>query len=202
VRERGDRLQIAVQQLALVQTADGSITHEEFQIPHWLTDAVRASAGVGVVRVQHEALPGPSGGDDAPNGHGAPGNGAAAAIEAPTEPAALPAPAKDAVPPANGASKPGRTVLRFYMHESDDGAADTQRLDDLITLISEYPGEDSVRLFIHANDGDRIELSMPDARACDELREAGVRLLGEGGGAEEIRRPGAGRTAGVQALEV
>src|SRR6185295_4668403 len=46
VRERSDRLQTSVQQVSLVQAADGSFSHEQFGIPPWLTEAVRASAGV------------------------------------------------------------------------------------------------------------------------------------------------------------
>jgi hypothetical protein len=105
-------------------------------------------------------------------------------------------------------------VLRFYMHESQDEDGDRRKLDALIALIGEHPGEDVVRLFIHAADGDRIELSMPTANASEELRTAGITLLGEGGGAEELARPsqtagrpapggnGASRSYGVQPLEV
>jgi DNA polymerase-3 subunit alpha len=199
VRERGDRLQIAVQQISLVQTADGSISHEQFEIPHWLTDAVRTSAGVGVLRIEHdEKLSLPAPGADNGNGHDAPGNGAAPPQLEPAATSALPT-------ASNGAARPARAVLRFYMHESEDGEADTKRLDDLIALIGGYPGDDVVRLFIHANDGDRIELSMPSARACEELRAAGIALLAGHGGADDITRPKNGngaRTHGVQPLEV
>jgi hypothetical protein len=69
--------------------------------------------------------------------------------------------------------------------------------------MAKYPGGDDVRLFIHARDGDRIELAMPPARACDELRDAGMAALGPGGGAEPIAPQGAGpRTRGVEPLEV
>ena len=54
VRERADRLNIAVQHVSLVQAADGSISHERFGVPDWLTSAVRASAGVGVLNVRSE----------------------------------------------------------------------------------------------------------------------------------------------------
>jgi hypothetical protein len=46
-----------------------------------------------------------------------------------------------------------------------------------------------VRLFVHARDGDRIELSMPDAIASDELREAGIAVLTPHGGADPIAMP-------------
>jgi DNA polymerase-3 subunit alpha len=183
VRERGDRLQISVNQVALVQAADGSLSHEHFEIPGWLTSAVRESAGVGVVSVEHEP---PSNGG---------GNGAA--------PPALETPAN-----GNGASVPAapKLILRFFLHETDDGDADRKRLDDLVALIERYPGADTVRLFIHANDGDRIELSLPSARACDELRDAGIALLADAqGGAEPIvtaKAPAPRKTRGVEPLEV
>jgi DNA polymerase-3 subunit alpha len=194
VRERGDRLQISVKQVSLVQAADGSMSHEQFQIPGWLTSAVRASAGVGVVSVDHESAPAASAsngnGNGAKNGSGAGGDGAA--------PVALDQ-------PVTTPQSPPHQLLRFWLHESDDAGADRERLDDLVSLIERYPGTDRVRIFIHANDGDRIELSMPPARVCDELRDAGRALLGDLGGAEEIareQRPAPRKTRGVEPLEV
>ncbi|MDE3095257.1 MAG: DNA polymerase III subunit alpha [Chloroflexota bacterium] len=168
VRERGERLNVAVQQVSLVQAADGTVSHERFTVPDWLTSAVRASAGVGFVDVRRAGpgamANGQGGGDDAgkrrsgANGHAA---GDIAPHEAPS-------------------------TLRFFLHESDDADEDRRRLDALIALIGAYPGRDHIRLFIHARDGDRIELSMPEGRACDELRAAGIALLAPQGGAEPM----------------
>jgi hypothetical protein len=102
---------------------------------------------------------------------------------------------------------PATLQLRFYLHESSEPEADRTRLDALIALIERYPGEDTVRLFIHASDGDKIELGMPPARACDDLREEGLALLGEHGGADAIETvppppPSSRRTRGVEPLEV
>jgi hypothetical protein len=58
-----------------------------------------------------------------------------------------------------------------------------------------------VRLFIHG-EHEKIELSMPAARVCDELREAGAAILGDGGGAEPIGSVKPRRTRGVEPLEV
>jgi hypothetical protein len=93
-------------------------------------------------------------------------------------------------------------VLRFWLHESEDDQADRGRLEALIALVKEHPGEDVVRLFIHAADGDKIELAMPGAAVSEELRAAGIALLGAHGGAEEIAVPRAVRTHGVEAVEV
>ena len=106
VRERGDRLQISVNQVSLVQAADGSLSHEHFAIPSWLTDAVRSSAGVGVVSVEHHA-----------NGNGSPANGTAG---------------NGAAPPMLESPQQERSLLRFWLHESDDADADERRLDSLI----------------------------------------------------------------------
>jgi DNA polymerase-3 subunit alpha len=188
VRERSDRLQISVKQVSLVQAADGSMSHEQFEIPGWLTSAVRASAGVGVIAVERERP-----------ANGASSNGAIGHENGANGQGDAPPMTRHQTPDTN------HQLLRFWLHESDDAGADRKRLDDLVSLIERYPGTDRVRIFIHANDGDRIELSMPPARVCDELRDAGMVLLGDLGGAEEIVReqPGAPRkTRGVEPLEV
>jgi len=182
VRERGERLTLAVQQVSLVQAADGSVSHEAFEIPAWLTDALRDSGDVGVVGVQHDAPaaardnPSPSRNGDTnvddtlrARPRGAAGNGAA--------PAAYDAPPRR----RNGADAP---MLRFVLHESDNEDTDRARLAELIELLKRFPGDDPVRLFIHASDGDRIELAMPPARACEELRTQAASLLAPDGAPE------------------
>jgi DNA polymerase-3 subunit alpha len=230
VRERNDRLQASVQQASLVQAADGTISHEHFAIPEWLTQALRDNAGVSVARVEHDrgrSAPPSSGGAKAPLGpvndagastreasrSGPPeatappdaaidadsrteatatataaavGNGVATAVLEPEPAVVIEVPA---AANGNGDGAAHRKLLRFYLHESQHPDADLRRLDALIDLLREYPGHDAVRIFIHAHDGDRIELTLPDADACDELRVAGVRRLGDGGGAEPIVGP-------------
>jgi DNA polymerase-3 subunit alpha len=195
VRERGDRLQTAVQQVSLVQAADGSISHEQFEIPAWLSEALRDTAGVAVSAVRHDdakldagslKLEGGANGSGAPRKNGSPAS-------------SLQPPASSLQPQPDPAPSTKRT-LRFFLHESNDDDADRARLDALVELIGGYPGGDAVRLFIHARDGDRIELTLPDARACEELRAAGIETLGPKGGAEPL--PPERRTVGVQPLEV
>ncbi|MDP9237440.1 MAG: DNA polymerase III subunit alpha [Chloroflexota bacterium] len=89
VRERADRLQSSVQQVSLVQAADGSFSHEQFGIPPWLTDAVRATAGVAV-----RLLPA---GDERP----------ATSDQPPPTNSALPLPAFRFPSPADARSAPG-----------------------------------------------------------------------------------------------
>jgi len=182
VRERADRLNIAVQHVSLVQAADGSVSHERFTVPEWLTSAVRASAGVGVVDVRREG-PGATNGNGFANGNGGRDGSHRDGAAAVSVPAAGDAPA------GNGAAASRRTTLRFFLHESDDPDDDRRRLDDLVALITKHPGDDRIRLFVHARDGDRIELAMPDGRATAELREAGIALLTPHGGAEALAGP-------------
>jgi hypothetical protein len=86
------------------------------------------------------------------------------------------------------------------MHESESDDADRARLDALIALLAGYPGDDAVRLFIHARDGDRIELTLPDARISEDLRAAGIAALAPHGGADPL--PAEQKTRGVQPVEV
>ena len=198
VRERNDRLQASVQQVTLVQAADGSVSHELFEIPPWLTQALGDNAGVSVASVERA------------NGTAPLRNGAGSEDPEPsppgddnTEPPPVAGANGHTQPPPNGAAPQPATppaTLRFVLHESDDDEADRARLDGLVTLLASYPGDDAIRLFIHARDGDRIELTLPSARACEELRAAGVQALGPGGGADAIVYPP--RTRGVEPLEV
>jgi len=217
VRERNDRLQASVQQASLVQAADGTISHEHFTIPSWLTTAVRESAGVSVTRVEHGG-PGPPAGTNgkqqtpsepatrAANGNGLAGGPASGGAGNGAARADLD-PAVSVEPPASGVKggRGHRTTLRFVLHESADHEADRARLDALIDLMKEHPGKDAVRLFIHGHDGDKIELTLPDAAASDELRAAGIEALGPNGSAEPLsKRPVANgrRTRGIEPLEV
>ena len=247
VRERNERLQAGVQQVSLVQAADGTVSHEHFHIPAWLTEAVRTTAGVSITNVQRESNTAPQNGAPAPVGARrampSPGTGTDASNTAPAsrgtttdvstsrtaaplrdiEPTADPSPRTDRSsdlspkatngttaahpkPPAtnganngNGATATPPRVLRFFLHESTNEDDDRTRLDALVALIANYPGADPIRLFIHAADGDRIELHLPNARACEELRTAGVELLGKQGGADPL--PTQQATRGVEPLE-
>ncbi len=231
VRERNDRLQASVQQASLVQAADGTVSHEHFAIPAWLTTAVRESAGVSVSRVESAES---SGGALAP--HRSPSTastrgafrgvaGETAPVDAPTttEPSSPNPSAKKNGNGHNGAAGNGaapaaldptasdqlqattRPPLRFILHESDDHEADRERLDALIDLVKQHPGPDPVRLFIHGHDGDKIELTLPDATASETLRTAGIQLLGPTGAAEPLAKPAptnGRRTRGIEPLEV
>jgi hypothetical protein len=200
-----------VQQASLVQTSDGSISHEQFAIPSWLTSAVRASAGVSVAGIEHRGaaglLPAPSANGDrgdqgTEDGRWKMEDGSSAAADPSSTVHPPSSPSPDAEPSnGNGSGvRKRKPALRFILHESDNEEADRMRLDGLIDLIERYPGSDGVRLFIHARDGDRIELALPDARACEELRSLGIEMLGPNGDADPLAA--SVRSRGVEALEV
>jgi len=185
VRERNDRLQTAVQQASLVQASDGSVSHEQFEVPAWLSDALRAGGA------KLEAGGGkPEEGSEKREAGSANGNGAQRVDRASIGNART-----------RAASPAQRRTLRFFLHESEDEAADRARLDALIALVRRFPGEDAVRLFVHTHDGDKIELTLDDAAASEELWAAGIAALGPDGGAEPLVA-GDGRTVGAQPLEV
>ncbi len=148
VRERGERLQVAVQQVE-------PYTGEGWTPRPWVSLA-------GTTGRQGE-------------------NGAASP---PTANGAEPA---SGGPKARNGSAP-RVVrrLRFFLHECEDADADRERVDRLVELLAEYPGDDEIRLFVHALDGDRVELALPPARACEELRSRGADILAPAGGADDI----------------
>ena len=137
VRERGDRIQLAVQQAE-------PYTGEGWAPPAWLS-----SAGEGPQSNGHAGKA---------NGNGAP-----------------------AAPPPRVLRR-----LRFFLHEGPDEEADRERLDRLVELLGEYPGDDEIRLFVHALDGDHVELALPCARASEELQRRGADILSPAGGAEAI----------------
>ena len=272
VRERNDRLQAAVQQVSLVQAADGTFSHEEFRMPAWLTGALRDS-GVRVEEVRRGGAPDagsppveagqndgetpsaaaaaietqgqardagselddgrrmPDGGaaNDASDGRsngsgtlvptigtesgtsaagsnegGSPkGNGSARIDNSETTTARVD-PASSIQPPASTPATATNgfataTTLRFHLHESEDEDKDRTRLDALLGVIARYPGGDVMRLFIHARDGDRIELSLPAAGASEALRSDGIAALGPNGGADALSA--APKSRGVESIE-
>ncbi|MDI6857114.1 MAG: DNA polymerase III subunit alpha [Dehalococcoidia bacterium] len=145
VRERNERLQVSVQQVALYQ-AGGS---EPLLLPGW-------------VQKNREAAPA------APR---------PVAASAPREKAAPPAKAE--VPPSSNERPIRRLVIS--LRETEDEAADRERLLDLVQALVAFPGEDEVRLRVHTRHGEEVELALPSAAFCDGLHTSVVRVLGEWG---------------------
>ena len=135
VRERGDRLQVSAQQVAIYQA--GGPASEPFLIPQW---------------IRKERNGAESRGGQPPRRHKA--------------------------PPARSAAQPR---LLIAVRETHDEEADRSRLAGLMTALVDFPGSDEVRLIVHMRDGQRVELALPTARACDELCLRVAHLLGDCG---------------------
>jgi DNA polymerase-3 subunit alpha len=152
IRERGERLQVSVQQVALYQA--GGPGTEPLLIPEW----VRKGRG---------------------------------GTEAETRRAPSPRPAaRQPSPPSEGSATVSPRLL-ISLRETEDEAADRERLADLMAALVNFPGEDELRLVVHTRVGERVELALPPARACEELRARAAEVLGDQGSAEFEERVGA-----------
>ncbi|MBI4570755.1 MAG: DNA polymerase III subunit alpha, partial [Chloroflexi bacterium] len=140
-RERNGRLQIAVQQVELYQSLDGA--HSAFVPPSWL------------VREQRE-----QGTSDLEAGRGTREAGRTPQSAAPPEPAATPQPAPAPVSaradqkPAASVATAARATLRVELRETEDEDADRERLEQLLAVLRDAPGEDEVRLTVHTLGGE------------------------------------------------
>jgi DNA polymerase III subunit alpha len=142
IRERGERLQVSVQQVALYQA--GGPGTEPFLIPEWVR---KGRAGT----------------------------------EARDRQPPFPRPAARQPSPRSGQSAPVSRRLLISLRETDDEAADRERLANLMAALVDFPGEDELRLVVHTRVGERVELALPPARACDELRARVADVLLEWG---------------------
>ncbi len=134
IRERGDRLQVSAQHVALYQT--GGPAAEPFAIPEWIRRDRPASNA-------RYAPPNRRGGGAAPD------------------------------------SLPRRVLIA--LRETHDEEEDKQRLAGLMTALGDFPGGDEVRLVVHTRDNQQVELSLPRARACEELCGRLAGLFGDSG---------------------
>jgi hypothetical protein len=73
--------------------------------------------------------------------------------------------------------------LRIELRESEDEDADRDRLDRLLDLLREFPGEDEVRLTVRTLDGSAHSMALGRirVRASDELSERLAGVLGAAG---------------------
>jgi hypothetical protein len=71
--------------------------------------------------------------------------------------------------------------LLISLRETEDEAADRERLADLMAALVDFPGEDELRLVVHTRVGEQVELALPAARACEELRDRVADVLLEWG---------------------
>jgi DNA polymerase-3 subunit alpha len=142
IRERGERLQVSVQQVALYQA--GGPGTEPFLIPEWVRK------GRGGTEAENRRTPSPR-------------------------------PAAGQPSPRSGGSAPVARRLLISLRETEDEAADRERLADLMAALVDFPGEDELRLVVRTRVGEQVELALPAARACEELHARVTDVLLEWG---------------------
>ena len=195
VRERGDRLTIAVEELAPYDQDLGrpiEFEPSKFTVTRGARRRGRPRNGAASADTPNGRGPngrGPNG--NGPNGNGpngggpnggGPGGGPGPrlhAVPANTEDAANGAASNGAVPrglPAAPVDGPAR--LHIAMEETTDVAADRRRLGRIVRLLAEHPGEEPAELLVVARDGEQTLLALPPVADIDALAGALRPLLG------------------------
>ena len=167
VRVRGDRINVSCESATRYEIRETPETEEEPELPVAPTPAPPPAAS---------SAPAPT----------PPPAPAAAAPAAPPPQA----PAADAGLSGNGAAVAPATPrqLAFRLRESDEPADDARLLDDIVKLLLEYRGDDSVVMEV-ATDGRIVTLEWPLIKVdiCPDL-EAGLTSLIGASGRFDVRR--------------
>ena len=194
VRERGDRLTIAVEELAPYDQDRGrpiEFEPSKFTVTRGARRRGRQRNGAATAGATNGGGPngndppggpggpsggGPNGGGPGPRLHAVPSNGDATANGTTSNggfPRALPA------APVDGPAR-----LHIAMEETTDVAADRRRLGRILRLLAEHPGDEPVELLVVARDGTQTPLTLPSVADIDALVAALRPLLGVLGRAE------------------
>ena len=190
VRERGDRLTIAVEELAPYDQDLGrpiEFEPSKFTVTRGARRRGRqrngaASAGAPNGRGPNGSGPGgpggggPNGGGPGPRLHAVPSN----TDDAPN--GATPNGGSPRELPAAPVDGPAR--LHIAMEETADVAADRRRLGRIVRLLAEHPGNEPVELLVVARDGTQTPLTLSPVADIDALVGALRPLLGVLGRAE------------------
>ena len=157
IRERNERLQVSVQQVALYQA--GGPGTEPFLIPEWVRKGrdENGAQGQQFSRVRSEARQQPS---------------------------------------RNSQTAPVSRRMLVSVRETEDETADRERLAGLMATLVDFPGEDEVRLVVHTRVGDKVELALPTAKACEELRVRMAEVL-QGSGEARLDQSRGGEPVAV-----
>jgi hypothetical protein len=75
-------------------------------------------------------------------------------------------------------------TFRIELRETDDEAADRDRLERVLALLREHPGDDKVRLTVRTLDGAAHAVALPATTASDELTSRLRETLGDAGTVE------------------
>ncbi|MDP3768506.1 MAG: OB-fold nucleic acid binding domain-containing protein, partial [Dehalococcoidia bacterium] len=177
-RERNGRHQIAVQQVELYQAADGASA--SFVPPAWLTK----EQGNGIEPRTQNLEPRTSSpqvglqpDDDQPPKVGLqPDNDRPKPVPQ-GEPATSDQPAAVATATRTDGPAATRPTLRIQLRETEDEIADRDRLQRLLAVLRDFPGEDGVRLTVRSLDGGThpvalsLRVSASDKKLASRLRE-------------------------------
>ncbi len=186
VRERGDRLTVAVEELAPYDQERGrpmDFDPSKFTVTPGARRRGRRRDGAPAANGANGRGPngngpngGPNGGGPGPRLQAVPTNGDATANGATSNGAAqggLPA------TPAHGPAR-----LFIAMEETTDVAADRRRVGRILRLLADFPGDEPAELVVVARDGTQTLLSLPPVSDIDALVAALRPLLGVLGRAE------------------
>ena len=186
VRERGDRLTIAVEELAPYDQERGRPIEFEptkFTVTRGARRRGRPRNGAANGNAPNGRGPngngpngGPDGGGPGPRLHAVPSNGDATANGATSNGAA---PRELPAAPAGGPAR-----LHIAMEETTDVAADRRRVGRILRLLAEHPGDEPAELVVVARDGTRTLLALPSVSDIDAIAAALRPLLGVLGRAE------------------
>ncbi|MDE2697144.1 MAG: OB-fold nucleic acid binding domain-containing protein, partial [Chloroflexota bacterium] len=196
VRERGDRLTVAVEELAPYDQEQGrpiEFDPSKFTVTRGARrrgrqrNVARPADGQNGRGPNGAGPGGPNGGEPGPQLRAVPTNGDATANGAASNggaPRGLPA------TPAHGPTR-----LFIAIEETTDVAADRRRIGRILRLIAEHPGDEPAELLVVAGDGTRTLLQLASVSDIDALTAALRPLLGvlgradrAGGAAEEAPR--------------
>ena len=183
IRERNDRLQVAVEQVELYQPVDE--TSSTFHPPDWLRKHGKPRTrepGNGVpppepaAQNQEAASNLEAGGSKL---EGVPDNAPSQATP-PARPPARP-PAQPSTSAPSPVATAARASLRIELRETNDEDADRDRLQRLLSALRDFPGDDDVRLTVRTLDGAAQRVALPSARACPELTAELANILSDAG---------------------
>ena len=184
VRERGDRLTVAVEELAPYDQERGrpiEFDPSKFTVTRGARrrrqrNGARPSDGQNGRGPNGAGPGGPNGGGPGPRLRAVPTNGDATANGAAsngTAPRGLPD------TPVEGPAR-----LFIAMEETTDVAADRRRIGRILRLIAEHPGDEPAELVVVARDGSHTRLELPSVSDIDAIAAALRPVLGVLGRAE------------------
>ncbi|MCI0890871.1 MAG: hypothetical protein J4O04_08690, partial [Chloroflexi bacterium] len=187
VRERNSRINIAVQR---VETFDPDTETTSFVPPTWLTKAKKkadVTSGFNAPKAQAPA-PAVSNAPTVPTPP--PATGPPASLTPVPPPAAPPEPPRqepeEPEPQAAVATVSRVAALRVELRETDDEDADRDRLERLLAVLADHPGDEDVHLTVHTLDGQSQGVKLGKVRVSidGELLTELSDVLGDAGSVE------------------